>query len=117
MATGPPAASAGNGERPSPSGSMACTVRGVAWARAFSTTPVVAGLKAEPVNRLDGGPRGTSALSRATPSDSHRVRMTGNRPATVSFLYGAGVIRDLVTLLALSRARIGSDRKSTRLNS
>src|SRR3546814_4312591 len=30
MATGPPAASAGNGERPSPSGSMACTVRGVA---------------------------------------------------------------------------------------
>src|SRR3546814_9605986 len=96
---------------------MACTVRGVAWARAFSTTPVVAGLKAEPVNRLDGGPRGTSALSRATPSDSHRVRMNGSRPAKVSFLYGAGVIRDIVPLLALRRARIRSEEHTSELQS
>ncbi|BDD66963.1 hypothetical protein Sj15T_19840 [Sphingobium sp. TA15] len=62
------------------------------------------------MNRLDGGPRGASALSRATPSDSHRVRMNGSRPAKASFLYGAGVIRDIVPSLALRRARIGSDK-------
>src|SRR3546814_18279015 len=112
MATGPPAASAGNGERPSPLGSMACTVRAVAWARAFRTTPVVAGLKAEPVNRLAGGPWGTSVLSRPTPSDTPRTLMNGTRPATVSFLSAAGSRRDVVTSLDLPRARLGPYRKS-----
>src|SRR3546814_14919073 len=105
MATGPPAASAGNGERPSPSGSMACTVRGVAWARAFSTTPVVAGLKAEPVNRLDGGPRGTSGLSRATPADRHRVRRTRTPPAEVRILLGRSSRPTIYHLVSLRPPR------------
>jgi len=98
---GTPTANVGHDPLPSSSGSIACMATGLAWARAFNTTLVVAGLKAEPVNRLDGGPRGASALNRATLSDSHNVRMNNNRPAKASFLYGAGVIRDAIPSLAV----------------
>jgi large subunit ribosomal protein L21 len=53
------------------------TVRGD---RALSTTLTVAGLNAEPVSLLDGGPRGATAESNATTIASHRAAMKDLRP-------------------------------------
>jgi len=86
------ATGAGTGARPS--GSVTRGVMGFASAWAFSTTLVVAGLKAEPVILLDGGPRGARALNSATPSDNHKHRMKSRPPGPASFLYGVGVMRD-----------------------
>ncbi|AEG50621.1 hypothetical protein Sphch_2991 [Sphingobium chlorophenolicum L-1] len=99
------AAGAVNGARRSPSGSVTRRRIGLAAARAFNTTLVVAGLKAEPVSLLDGGPKGASALSSATQSDSHRNRMKGRPPGPASFLYGVGVMCDTVP----SQRKIGTD--------
>jgi hypothetical protein len=62
-----------------PSGSVAWSSRGIAWDRAFRTTLVVAGLKAEPVSLLDGGPSGARALSSATLIAIHRVATKSRR--------------------------------------
>ncbi len=90
------AANAMTGIRPSRSGREACAARGADCARAFSTTLVVAGLKAEPVSRLEGGPSGARALSKATPIAVHRNRMKSKRLFMPSFLYGADVMRDMI---------------------
>lgn len=91
--------------RPPPSGRVARTAMGIACARAFRTTLVVAGLKAEPVSLLDGGPSGARALSSATLIAIHRDRVKSRPPFMPSFLYSALVMRDMI----LADAKIGAD--------
>ena len=62
--------------------------------RAFKTTPVVAGLNADPVTLLDGGPSGVSALNNATLIAIHRASTKSSLPFMPSVLYDAGVMRD-----------------------
>lgn len=67
------------GACPSPSGSVTRMAGDAAGERALSTTLVVAGLNAEPVNRLEGGPNGASALNRATLIAIHRAARKSRR--------------------------------------
>jgi hypothetical protein len=71
----------------------------------LSTTAVVAGLKADPVNLLDGGPNGASALNKATPKAVHRVRMKSSRSFTPSFLYIDAAMRDYILVQPQDRER------------
>jgi hypothetical protein len=66
---------------------------GIDRARAFKTTSVVAGLKAEPVILLDGGPRGVRALNNATLIAIHRVSMKSSLPLMLSVLSDRGIMR------------------------
>lgn len=68
------------GAMPPPSGRTGGCDNSGAGARDLRITLVVAGLKAEPVARLAGGPSGASALSIATAIASHRARMKDKRP-------------------------------------
>ncbi|WHO38020.1 hypothetical protein PMI04_015840 [Sphingobium sp. AP49] len=70
------------GNMPLPSGRTALTLCGVEGERAFSSTAVVAGLKADPVSLLDGGPSGAIAHNRATRIVVHRAAIKGSLPFT-----------------------------------
>ena len=74
------------GLSPEPSGWVRRQSADADWVRAFSTTPVVAGLNAEPVAMLDGGPNGVRALNNATPIAIHRVSMKSSLPLMLSVL-------------------------------
>ncbi|SCW39507.1 hypothetical protein SAMN02927924_00409 [Sphingobium faniae] len=73
-------AETGSGTSPAPSGPANRFACGVAGDRAFSTTLVVAGLKADPVNLLEGRPSGAMAHSNATHIAIHKVAKKSRRP-------------------------------------
>ena len=62
-----------------PLGSRALSTGASPRSPALIRTLVVAGLKAEPVGRLDGGPSGARALTSATSIAIHSDRKKGNR--------------------------------------
>ena len=71
---------------PSPSGTPRFASCGTDCARAFRTTAVVAGLKADPVILLDGGPSGVRALTSATLIAIHSVSMKSSLLPMLSVL-------------------------------
>lgn len=80
----------------SPSGRLGLAACIMLWERTLSSTLVVAGLKADPVALLDGGPSGASAHSNAIRIAAHRVAIKGILPRTIPEMADHPIMRSII---------------------